>query len=101
VGVWTRETQELTVKQRIMHSEGLDDFCRTFKIFTVIESVPGVESSRNEDRCSAVSVLNILNSGPTEHLEGNLKVRSKWCVENFSSEGEIDETGLVSWPLSS
>jgi hypothetical protein len=60
-----------------MHSEGLDDFCRTFKIFTVLESVPGVASTRNEDRCSAVSVVNILNSGLSEHLEGNLKVRLK------------------------
>ena len=47
VCVWTRETQELVVKQRIMHNEGLDDFCRTLKIFTVIESVPGLESTRN------------------------------------------------------
>jgi hypothetical protein len=43
-----------------MHKEGLVDFCGAFKIFTVIESAPGVESTRNEDRCSAVSVVNIL-----------------------------------------
>jgi hypothetical protein len=60
-----------------------------------------VESTRNGDRCSVQSVVNILNSGPSEHLEGNLKVRLKWGVENVLSEGTINETGLVSWPLSS
>jgi hypothetical protein len=44
--------------------------------------------------------VNILNIGPSEHLEGNLKVRLKWDVENVLSESKIDETGLVSWPVS-
>jgi hypothetical protein len=67
-----------------MHSEGLDDFCRTFKIFTVIGSIPGVESTGSEDQCSAILVVNtrILNNGPSENLEGNLKVRLKWGVGN-------------------
>lgn len=97
VCVYTRETQELIVNQGIMRSDGLDDFCRTFKIFTAIESVHGVESTRNEDRCSAVSVVNILNSGPSEHLEGNFKVRLKWGVENLLSEGKnwLNWAGLL------
>jgi hypothetical protein len=41
-----------------------------------------VESTRNENGWGALSVVNILNSGPSQHLEGNLKARFKWVVEN-------------------
>jgi len=76
-----------------MHSDGLEYFCRTVRIFTVIERVPGVEITRNEDRCSAVSVVNISNSEPSEHMERHFKVRLKWVWKICCQKVKLMELG--------